>query len=555
MLRKFVGKDSSFDVGKYLRENHFFSELQLESCYKLLYIFGSDINLAIGDALELKKLPRNWKGIWLYVGEVGIWINITTIVKSETHVLKNFVTMIEGLEVWLTRIAKESKMGMEENIAKLINLPAGWAIVKDWVRDVATKIEENWQNIKTPEWVAREMVRCLPDLKTRSRFLVLFNIELLDAIVKEGVSVSRITFGSDSALEQVMAEGKYKKLKTIPIGKTFDEMKAALKEHAGQYEVVLSNPPYQIMDGGFKASARPIYHEIVMYVIDYLKPQYVCMITPSRWMVGGKGLNDYRARMLNDKHIRLILDFPGNTEVFEDACISGGVSYFLWERDRDPNETLCSFNGIDRDISEFDVLVRDNTSAQILKKVLAKHTGKTFCDQLVKSRKPFGMATNFTDWVPEGTPGAVHCYINLKGDVKFTMPQNIVDLHGVLGKWKVLTSSANGAGQECDAAGAKSVLANTIVTKPAEACTETLIVAGAFNTKKEATNYSDYMKTTFYRFMLSLRTITQHITVDKFAWVPDFSNYSNPITDEELYEHFNLTKKEIEHIKSTIKEI
>jgi site-specific DNA-methyltransferase (adenine-specific) len=229
------------------------------------------------------------------------------------------------------------------------------------------------------------------------------------------------------------------------------------------------------------------------------------------------------------------------------------VSYFLWNRDRDPKEILCSFNGIDRNIGEFDVLVRNNTSAQILKKVLAKHTGKTFCDQLVKARKPFGMATNFADWVPEGTPGAVQCYVNLKGDVKYTMPQNIVDLHGVLGKWKVLTSSANGAGQECDDTGAKSVLANTIVTKPAEACTETLIVAGAFNTKKEAVNYSDYMKTKFYRFMLSLRTITQHITVDKFAWVPDLGSYANPVTDADLFAHFNLTKKEIEHINSTIK--
>jgi site-specific DNA-methyltransferase (adenine-specific) len=130
-----------------------------------------------------------------------------------------------------------------------------------------------------------------------------------------------------------------------------------------------------------------------------------------------------------------------------------------------------------------------------------------------------------------------------------------VDLHGVLGKWKTLTSSANGAGQECDDTGAKSVLANVIITKPAEACTETLIVTGAFNTKKEASNYSEYMKTRFYRFMLSLRTITQHITVEKFAWVPDLGSYTNPVTDEDLFAHFNLTKKEIEHITTTIKEI
>jgi hypothetical protein len=567
LLRK-LSQVKGFDAGKYLKAKNFFAELQLESCYKLLWVFGTGINLAIGNALELKKLPRNWKGIWLYVEKAGIWVDITAIVKAEVQVSlnadigmfpyeeaeeKSFVTMVEGLGEWLNRKAKESKMEIEAEIARLINLPTGWPVVKEWVRRVSTDVEDNWQDVNTPEDIARDMVRCIPDPKNRSRFLVLFNIEILEALVKEGVPVKKITFGSDSALEQAMAEAKYKGLKTVPIGKTFEEMKKALENHVGQYEVVLSNPPYQIMDGGFKASARPIYHEIVMYVIDHLKPQYVCMITPSRWMAGGKGLNDYRVRMLADKHLRLIADFPGNADVFETVCISGGVSYFLWDSNYNG---LCTFNDVARDIGEFgDVVVRDNTSVQVLRKVLAKHTGKPFCNQVVLPSKPFGLRTFFNDYVPEGTPGVVQVYTNLKGDIRCTLSQNIVDTHGVLGKWKALTSSANGAGQECDASGAKSVLANVIITKPAEACTETLIVAGAFNTKKEATNYSGYMKTKFYRYMLSLRMITQHITQEKFAWVPDLGSYANSVTDEDLYAYFNLTRNEINHINSTIKEI
>ena len=416
LLRK-LSQVKGFDVGKYLKTKNFFAELQLESCYKLLWVFGTGINLAIGNALELKKLPKNWKGIWLYVEKVGIWVNITAIVKSEVQVSlnaeismfgyeeseeKSFVKMIESLESWLNRIAKESKMETESNIAKLISLPAGWEVVKDWVRKVTTDVEENWQDVQTPEWVAKEMVQCIPDLKTRSRFLVLFNIELLDALVKEGVSVSKITFGSDSALEQAMAEGKYgKRLKTIPIGKTFDEMKTALKDHAGQYEVVLRATPHiRSWMKGFGASARPIYHEIVMYAIDELKPQCVCMITPSRWMAGGKGLDEYRIRMLADKHIRLIQDYPGNTEVFNTVSVQGGVSYFLWDASYNG---LCALNGVSRDIGEFDVVVRDNTSVQILRKIRARQTA--FCNTLVLPRKPFGLATNFKDWVPDGTHG------------------------------------------------------------------------------------------------------------------------------------------------------
>ena len=572
LLRKFYKQDKKFDVLKYLKTKHFFAELQLESCYKLLWTFGTGINLAIGDALKLGRLPHKWQGVWLYVEKADIWVNITHTVKKalgstvDTNIKggyelfpydadeeKSFVTLIEGLGTWLNHIAKEPKMELN----KLVEIPAGRELLKNMVREVATDVEDNWQTVKTPEWVAKEMVRCIPDLKTRSKFLVLFNVELLEALVKEGVPVSKITFGSDSALEEAMVQGIYKRLKTIPLGHCLEDMKKALEGHAGQYDVVLSNPPYQIMDGGFKASAKPIYHEIVMYTIDELKPQFVCMITPSRWMVGGKGLDAYRARMLHDKHIRLIVDFPGNAEVFEGVSISGGVSYFLWDSSPNPSG-LCTFVGTnqsDRDIGEFDVLVRHNTSVQILKKVIAKHAGKSFCDQVVLPSKPFGMRTFFKDWVPENTIGAVPVYTCLKGDIKYTQSQNIMDTHGVLGKWKALTSRANGAGQECNEAGAKSVLADVIVTKPAEACTETLIVAGAFNTKKETANYAGYMKTRFYRFMLSLRVIAQDINKEKFAWVPDLGNYTNPVTDEDLYEHFGLTQKEQEHINSTIKEI
>jgi hypothetical protein len=229
MLRKF-SQVKGFDVLKYLKTKNFFAELQLESCYKLLWVFGTGINLAIGDALQLKTLPHNWRGVWLFVENAGIWVNITKIVESEVQgnvedlelfpynsgEEKNFVTMIEKLGGWLNHIAKEPKMELE----RLIHIPAGRELLKDWVRTVATEQEENWQNEKTPKWVAREMVRCIPDLKTRSRFLVLFNVELLEALVKEGVSASKITFGSDSALEEAMAQATYKRLKTILIGRS-----------------------------------------------------------------------------------------------------------------------------------------------------------------------------------------------------------------------------------------------------------------------------------------------------------------------------------------------
>jgi len=64
------GNDLETAMGK-----HWVSELQIKSCYKLLYIFGERLNMAIGDARNLSTLPDDAKGIWAF--DEGKWHNVT----------------------------------------------------------------------------------------------------------------------------------------------------------------------------------------------------------------------------------------------------------------------------------------------------------------------------------------------------------------------------------------------------------------------------------------------------------------------------------------------
>ena len=69
-----------------------------------------------------------------------------------------------------------------------------------------------------------------------------------------------------------------------------------------------------------------------------MNPRFLSMIMPARWYAGGKGLDTFRAEMLNDDRIRKLVDFENSSDVFPGVDIAGGVCYFLWDRD---NKGLC----------------------------------------------------------------------------------------------------------------------------------------------------------------------------------------------------------------------
>ena len=164
-----------------------------------------------------------------------------------------------------------------------------------------------------------------------------------------------------------------------------------------KFDVIIGNPPYQLSDGGFGASAKPIYHKFVEQAIR-LNPRYLSMIIPARWFAGGRvgELSEFRDKMLKDKRIRVIHDFHNASDCFPGVEIKGGVNYFLWDRD---NEGLCkviTHNGgsVTSEAARFllekgtTTFIRYNEAIPILKKVQSLNE-KSF-SQLVSANDPFG---------------------------------------------------------------------------------------------------------------------------------------------------------------------
>jgi site-specific DNA-methyltransferase (adenine-specific) len=319
-----------------------------------------------------------------------------------------------------------------------------------------------------------------------------------------------------------------------------------------QFDVIIGNPPYQLDDGGYGTSAAPIYQLFVEKALD-LDPRYAVFVTPSRWMAGGKGLDKYRERMLSDKRMRHIVDYPKLYEAFPGVKIRGGISYFLWDREhRGKCAVQTIWDGqptgpaVARYLNAFDVLVRRNEAVPILEKVRAKK--EPTLDQRVSSRKPFGLATNF-----KGKPSAT----GLKNPVKLFENQRVGWTERKLitvnpewiDKWKVLMTAVQGT----SAAVETKFLSKPILAEPGTACTETYLVAGKFDEEKEASNYAKYLRTRFVRFLVSLRKATQHATRDVYSFVPDLP-LKQEWTDAKLYKRYGLTRDEVAFIESQVAE-
>lgn len=168
-----------------------------------------------------------------------------------------------------------------------------------------------------------------------------------------------------------------------------------------KFDVIIGNPPYQLSDGGNGKSAKPIYHHFVEQA-KKLNPKNLIMIIPSRWFTGGKGLVDFRNAMLNDTHIRKLVDYENFKEVFPGVDLAGGACYFLWEKNYNGPCEVVNCNAGNkvvaiRYLNEYSTFIRQNLAVDIVKKITSKYD--KFLAERVSSRKPFGLSTNYRPYI------------------------------------------------------------------------------------------------------------------------------------------------------------
>ena len=346
-----------------------------------------------------------------------------------------------------------------------------------------------------------------------------------------------------------------------------DEIKTRIREIFGgkmQFDVIIGNPPYQLDDGGFGTSAAPIY-QLFVEQAKKLEPRFLCMIIPSRWFAGGKGLDEFREAMLKDDRLREINDYLSAADVFPGVGLKGGVCYFLWERDH-RGQCRVATNFKDWPVSMAtrpllekgaDIFIRFNEGLSILKKVISVETGQSKSillpeskrfDRLVSSRKPFGLETRFKGKATHRT-GDVLVYQN--GGTGYTARTSITAGTNLIDAWKVYTGrAAPGTGNRDTYP--HRIISTPFIGEPGTISSETYLCIGPLDSKSEAESVLSYLHCRLTRLLILLHKPSQDTTRKVYTFVPT-QDWTKPWTDADLYERYHLTAIEIAFIETVVR--
>ncbi len=360
--------------------------------------------------------------------------------------------------------------------------------------------------------------------------------EKFNHIIRDGHYVSEI----DGRLDEEKFE------------KEFNSMIEYICEKAkGKRIIAVGNPPYQEADGGAKASAKPIYNYFVDKLMKHKSIGEYILVIPARWFSAGKGLDDFRERIMTSKEVRNIVYHERSEDVFPTVHVQGGVCYLNWARSLNSDATFVSKNeSFQVDLSQFDIIPDDPKATPIINKIIENHEER-FVSDVAWSRKPFGLPTNYfanNTECSEGTSGALKCYVKGR-KVKFLKRSEVRINADKIDDWKVAIPRAYATGARRCTLPAHQIF----LIERGAICTETYNILSSFKTKAEAEKVIAYLRTDFCRYLLGLRKLTQDIPKDRWTWVP-YMGTDREYSEADLFKLFKITKEEQAHIKRKVQE-
>lgn len=348
-----------------------------------------------------------------------------------------------------------------------------------------------------------------------------------------------------------------------------DEIKAG--EKTVKFGAVIGNPPYNDIGGSGGNNDAPLY-QLFHGIAEEVTNRYLTLIIPSRWFTSGREnlLGNFRNRMLKNNNVKILKSYYNATDLFQNVEIKGGLCIYLIDLLYKGECEFISYNDKNksvtfRDLSNFNVLIRDNNLFEIIKKV-TKNTTK-FLDEIISNDTPFGIPSN--PKTSKKNPFKVYEKNTQEHDIKlyhieklirkieYVNRDDIIKNSSYIDKYKVFIPGSGGSGND------PYVLGKPELAEKKSVCSQSYLFV-AFDSLFEARSLYKYIQTKFLRAIVSSLKITQSAPRRMYRFVPmqDFTensdiDWSKPIDniDEQLFDKYSLSEEERSHIKNSIKDM
>lgn len=311
------------------------------------------------------------------------------------------------------------------------------------------------------------------------------------------------------------------------------ELNTNKKWRIDKFDVIVGNPPYnknfnKSLKNGY---AKPLYNEFIETFIE--KSKYLQFIVPSRWFIGGRGLEKFKNNMIKRKDIIYIKHYVNASDIFgNNVLIKGGVNHFL---KCNTHNGLCNFNGKNITLGKYDIIVQNPEYHDLINNIM-KHNSLT---NIYCSKGCYGISlTNKYLHDTNNDKNDILCYVSKqKGFKKYI---NIKHVPKYKKTYKVITSTASTANYDC--------FGNIIIANEDEIHSESYI-SFKVSSKSEAESLFSYLKCRLPNLLLKIRKITHNISSDTCKWIP-LPKLDRVWTDKEVYKHFKLSNEQIKLVKN-----
>ena len=279
--------------------------------------------------------------------------------------------------------------------------------------------------------------------------------------------------------------------------------------------------------------------------------------------------------MLNNPHLKVLYYEQNSSKVFSNTEIKGGIAITYYDKRENFGHigTFTAYSELNsvlkkvinsQEFKSFSEIVITRTAYRLTE--LMHHDHPEALSQL-SSGHAYDMSTNIFERLPQiffdKKPDDEFTYIQILGRESNERIYKYIRADYVnkvcnLDKYKIFLPSANGNGTLGE------VLSSPIMSGPLIGATETFISVGSFETEAESEAALKYIKTKFSRVLLGVLKVTQHITPEKWSYVPmqDFTESSDidwsksvKEIDLQLYEKYGLDEQEINFIEAHVKEM